>query len=334
MDINPGSVDRLKHPELVLCPVDITRSRWDQHTFVGRLNHFAQITNPLLLLRSRKDLDSAQQLYRLAKQGRMPRETTLEQLYNAQTLYNSAVHPDTDEVMHPVGRMSAQVPCGMVITGILLALYKTTWEVVFAQFINQTFNAFVNYTNRNAKSQTSNEQIGKSYVGAMTGAVGVSAFANHFVKGAPPVVGRFVPFLAVATANCINIPMMRQSELHNGVTVLDEDGQPLGQSRRAAVKGIAQVCLSRIVMAAPGMLTTPVIMERLERYKFFRRGKFFSAGIQTLFCGACLVFMVPVGCALFPQLSSMKVSRLEQPLRDKILHTKPNLHRVYFNKGL
>lgn len=67
MDINPGSVDRLKHPELVLCPVDITRSRWDQHTFVGRLNHFAQITNPLLLLRSRKDLDSAQQLYRLAK---------------------------------------------------------------------------------------------------------------------------------------------------------------------------------------------------------------------------------------------------------------------------
>ena len=54
----------------------------------------------------------------------MPRETTLEQLYNAQTLYNSAVHPDTDEVMHPVGRMSAQVPCGMVITGILLALYK------------------------------------------------------------------------------------------------------------------------------------------------------------------------------------------------------------------
>lgn len=34
---------------------------------------------------------------------------------------------------------------------------RTTWEVFVAQFINQTFNAFVNYTNRNAKSQTTNE---------------------------------------------------------------------------------------------------------------------------------------------------------------------------------
>ena len=109
----------------------------------------------------------------------MPRGTTQSQLYRAQTLYYSAVHPDTDEVMHPAGRMGAQVPCGMVITGILLALYKyalsvthtlvivgvrlvcvhcrTTPQVLFAQFINQTFNAFVNYTNRNAKSQTTNE---------------------------------------------------------------------------------------------------------------------------------------------------------------------------------
>ena len=45
------------------------------------------------------------------------------------------------------------------------------------------------------------------------------------------MVGRFVPFLAVATANCINIPTMRQGELRNGVTVLDEEGRELGQSR-------------------------------------------------------------------------------------------------------
>ena len=44
-------------------------------------------------------------------------------------------------------------------------------------------------------------------------------------------MGRFVPFLAVATANCINIPMMRQGEIANGVTVLDGDGQQLGESR-------------------------------------------------------------------------------------------------------
>ena len=45
------------------------------------------------------------------------------------------------------------------------------------------------------------------------------------------MVGRWVPFLAVATANCINIPMMRQRELLDGVTVTDKEGKPLGQSK-------------------------------------------------------------------------------------------------------
>ena len=44
-------------------------------------------------------------------------------------------------------------------------------------------------------------------------------------------MGRFVPFLAVATANCINIPMMRQGEISNGVIVVDKDGRQLGESK-------------------------------------------------------------------------------------------------------
>ena len=63
----------------------------------------------------------------------------MKELYNAQVLYNSAIHPDTDEIMHPVGRMSAQLPCGMVITGILLALYKynTVIIILYTNSINE-----------------------------------------------------------------------------------------------------------------------------------------------------------------------------------------------------
>ncbi|KAJ8964863.1 hypothetical protein NQ314_004582, partial [Rhamnusium bicolor] len=69
----------------------------------------------------------------------------------------------------------------------------------------------------------------------------------------PPLIGRMVPFAAVAAANCINIPMMRAQELRHGTPVFDERNNKLGYSRTAAQSGIGQVILSRIFMALPGM---------------------------------------------------------------------------------
>lgn len=96
---------------------------------------------------------------------------------------------------------------------------------------------------------------------------------------------RYVPFAAVAAANLVNIPLMRQNELLEGVSVSDENGNEIGKSRLAAVKGISQVILSRILMAAPGMLVLPVIMEKLEKYPSFKRMSFLHAPFQTLAVG-------------------------------------------------
>ena len=55
-----------------------------------------------------------------------------------------------------------------------------------------------------------------SYVAATGGALATALGLNSLVKHSPPLIGRFVPFCAVAAANCVNIPLMRQLELKNG----------------------------------------------------------------------------------------------------------------------
>lgn len=150
----------------------------------------------------------------------------------------------------------------------------------------------------------------------------------------PPLVGRFVPFAAVAAANCINIPLMRQRELQVGIPVTDEQGQRLGHSVAAAKQGIFQVVTSRICMAIPAMAIPPVIMDTLEKKDFLKRRPWLGAPLQVGLVGFCLVFATPLCCALFPQRSSIHVSRLEPELRAQIHEQNPSIEAVYYNKGL
>nr|CAD7262925.1 unnamed protein product [Timema shepardi] len=130
---------------------------------------------------------------------------------------------------------------------------QSTPAVVFWQWVNQSFNALVNYTNRSGSSPISNIQLGTSYVLATGGALTTAIGLNSLVKSAPPLIGRWVPFVAVAAANCINIPMMRLQEIQKGVPVVDSNGNVLGESTAAAKQGIALVTMSRLGMAMPGM---------------------------------------------------------------------------------
>ncbi|XP_045475646.1 sideroflexin-1 isoform X1 [Harmonia axyridis] len=322
---------------LAQATIDIDKSEYDLDTFLGRCRHFFEITNPLNLLVSDAELERSKELVLACRQNQpLPDDVVEGELRRAKILYDSAFHPETGEKMNLIGRMSAQVPCNMLITGGMMTFYKSNLEVFLWQWINQSFNALVNFTNRSGDASFTNEQIAQSYVLATSGAVVTAVGLNKALKRAPPVVKRMVPFFAVFAANCINIPLMRAQELKCGTAIYDSDNNKVGYSKAAAQKGISQVIISRVFMAVPGMLFTPFVMNHFEKKGVLRRMPWITLPLQIALVGACITITTPVGCALYKQNATMPFDQLETELRDDLRRRYQNKPpaEVFFNKGL
>ncbi|KAJ8686938.1 hypothetical protein QAD02_022732 [Eretmocerus hayati] len=321
--------------------LDLDKPLWDLNTFVGRWKHFAWVTDFRTCVAKEDELYQAKELCEKYRLGKEPAGTTREQIIYAKKLYESSFHPDTGELQNVFGRMSFQVPGGMAITGVMLQFYRTTTAVVFWQWVNQSFNALVNYTNRNANSPVTTNQLAMAYCSATTAAM-ITAIGckTYWQKRANPLMARYVPFAAVAAANCVNIPLMRQNEILGGIDLIDDEGKKLTKSKLAAVKGISQVVISRIIMCAPGMVLLPPLMERLERKAWMQRIKPLHGPFQVLMCGVSLSLMVPTACALFPQNCSISTKTLQkyEPESYELLKTNCKGRDIpeylYFNKGL
>lgn len=81
-------------------------------------------------------------LSQMIRLGKEPASTTREQIIHAKKLYESAFHPDSGELQNIFGRMSFQVPGGMLLTGAMLQFYRTVPAIVFWQWANQSFSEY------------------------------------------------------------------------------------------------------------------------------------------------------------------------------------------------
>uniref|UniRef100_A0A0K0FGN5 AT24389p (inferred by orthology to a D. melanogaster protein) n=1 Tax=Strongyloides venezuelensis TaxID=75913 RepID=A0A0K0FGN5_STRVS len=167
--------------------------------------------------------------------------------------------------------------------GGMLTLNKNACAVFFWRSLNIAHGAMLNYCNRSGKAGSGDDVcLMTGFACATTVGIGTVLSLNHIVENMKlsPLINRFVPSIDSSIAVSTNMMIMRRREFIEDIAVKDENNVILGRSTVAAKWAIGTVVLSRILMAAPYMLLSPVIMDAISKTKFYNRNRWVSELVQ------------------------------------------------------
>ncbi|KAH3671307.1 hypothetical protein OGAPHI_000530 [Ogataea philodendri] len=320
-------------------PVPLPASQYDLSTYLGRVKHCAGISDPTMLLNTSKDIENAKRLVWDYKNGVISEMTP--DVWRAKRVLDSSIHPDTGETVVLPFRMSSCVLSNLVVTAGMLTPGLGNAGTVFWQIANQSLNVAINTANANKSHPLTTKQLATNYFLAVGASCGVALGLNSIVPrlknvsaNTRMILGRLVPFAAVVSAGIVNVFLMRSEEIKKGISVFDQDGNDLGNSRRAAVQAVGETAASRVINATPIMVIPPLLLVRLQ--KTVLKGK--GSAVQTLanigIITATSFLVLPFALAVFPQRRHVSVDQLEEKFRG-LKDSKGNeIKQVEFNRGI
>lgn len=334
--------------------VDITKSRYDLSTFKGRLLHFATVTSPLTLLASNAELRAAQELVS-SYESRFPSNRTTgsflvpqseaEKYYKAKQLVDSSVHPDTGEVILLPFRMAAFVPTNLLVVGGMLMPNPSLASIIFWQWINQSLNVAVNYSNANKSVPMNMKEVGIAYAAATTSAVGIAVGMSRGVPklrvspGIKSVLTSLVPFVSVASAGIVNISCMRWKEIKDGIGIYISDPSTgtrthIGDSSIAGTRAVSMTAASRVLTNIPTLILPPLALRALQRAKIIPTSGPLTRAVDLAMIGTSLLIFLPPAIATFPQVATANPKSLESKFHNLRDQNGNPIEKVEFNKGL
>jgi len=239
--------------------------------------------------------------------------------------------------------MSGYVPYNGPICVAMVASTSTP-ALLFWSWINQTQNALVNYYNRNASSEMTNETFAKSYAAAVGSALAVAfGLATAIQKKYDPVKAksllRWVAFPSAVVASSLNCYIVRSPEIETGVPLVDDAGRdvlPGETSCIAAERGVNSTTLSRAMLQAPVYFLPPALMGAVPA---IRNAVAASPGLRvpvtTYLLLVCFGLGLPASVAVFPQMGEIRVDEAEEKYGAAVdERTGRGYEVLFYNKGL
>ena len=232
-------------------------------------------------------------------------------------VFNSAVHPDTNEKIFLPLRLSMMLPANAVLSlgMISAAAAGSIAALAAAQWANQTYNVLHYYSYRNASNKQTDEFLAKTYVAACSASVGCAIGMEKLARKASGSTGRMLrlvgPVAAVAAANIANISLMRQNEFLDGVEVMDEDGEVIGKSAKAGAIGIGTCITGRILSTLLPLSCTPILQAKAMSTPLLKKNPRLEIPCFLLIISGMIQTTIPFALGVFRQHTSWPVTYLE-----------------------
>ncbi|KAJ3079016.1 hypothetical protein HK100_010534, partial [Physocladia obscura] len=223
---------------------------------------------------------------------------------------DSNFHSDTGEKILLPFRMASFVPTNALIVAGMLVPNPSIASILFWQWVNQSVNVAFNYCNANKTIEMNVSETVFAYGTAVASSCTIAVGLNEYVKRAKgfspstvKLLGRAVPFAAVAAAGTLNVFLMRSKEISEGISVIDSNGEVVGKSQSAGWSAISQVAVSRVATAFPAVFLPSIIMGQLEKTKFLKSNPRLHAPVNLITICGSLMAALPCAIALFPQIA-------------------------------
>lgn len=315
---------------------DPNAQRFDQSKFSGRFLKMLLGCDPRLLLYNDSEV---RQFLAAVKDYKSIQDGTKETdrlLWEAKRVSDSALHPETEEWIPRAFRMSGYLPFNGPICVAMVAA-PSTWTLLFWSWLNQSQNALVNYYNRSASSNLSNETLLKSYAAAVGSAL-LIAFGlcnlvqTHFSGEEAAVLERFISFPSAVIASSLNCFVVRSPEMDSGIPLLNENKENVldGEtSKIAAKRGVYATTASRAILQLPTFCIPPLVLQSLPPLQeYIRSNPTSEVPITTFLLLLSFGIGLPMVIGLLPQFSKIAVEDVEPKFAN--LEYK----EFYYDKGL
>ena len=234
--------------------------------------------------------------------------------------------------------MSAFVLTNLIVTAGMLTPNMATTGTLLWQITNQSLNVAINSANANKSTTLSTSTIVRNYLIAVSAscsvALGLNAIVPRLKRVSPNtkmILGRLVPFAAVASAGALNVFLMRGEEIRQGIDVFpvqteaqkaerEKTGKEvasLGKSKKAATLAVGETALSRVLNSSPIMVLPPLILVRLQKQEWLKKSPRLTLPVNLGLIFVTSVFALPLALGAFPQRQAVAVKTLEKEFWDR-----------------